>query len=161
LTSHVVHPFLRFFPLTPRVHLPFCGRPSAGRMFPYPSRFRWFFHGPADHLLMALARRPAVLEHPLVKARAAQMRRYLGLRVVAAALLYVGILATSLGWLARYLPGLTQEGLDRLTETAATLGALTSVVSLAYLLLTRLVLQCQMDILGHFMIGMPEGESSA
>ncbi|HET6398902.1 MAG TPA: hypothetical protein VFH47_05050, partial [Candidatus Thermoplasmatota archaeon] len=83
-----------------------------------------------------------------------QMRRYLLLRVIVTTLLYAGLLGTLVSALTQLAPATSQ--LARAFDGfAAIAGALTGLLTLTYLALSRLVTQCQMDIIGHFMLGMP------
>ena len=107
---------------------------------------RWFVFGRYAHLAQALRDRPE-LGDPTLKNRVASLRAWNSVRFVVSIPLAAGVVATIGGAVANVLPGgLAEEAVDDLLALSA---SVTGVFTLAYLFLTRLLGQLEIDILAR------------
>lgn len=115
-------------------------------MYPYRNRFRWFMFGRYSHLARSLRDRPELADLTLKK-RLASLRLWNSVRFVVSIPLAAGVAATVGGAVAKVLPGgLAQEAVDDLLTLST---GVTGVFTLAYLFLTRLLGQLEIDILAR------------
>jgi hypothetical protein len=82
----------------------------------------------------------------LLHERAASLRRWDRVRTGALVLLYLGFAGTVVGLAANFVPGLSQAT-PVVTAAVRVAGALTGLLTLVYLFLTRLLSQLEADIL--------------
>lgn len=116
-----------------------------GDVYPYETRFEWLLHSRYGHLLRALELNPHGRDN-LLNERATALRRWDRVRAAVLVLLYLGAAGTAVAYAANFLPALG-EALPLLRAATRVAGALTGLLTLAYLLLTRLLSQLEMDIL--------------
>lgn len=113
-------------------------------MYPFDSRWRWLLAGRHSHLLAALAMSPT--GDSFVVERIAQLRKYNTAHLVVGGLLFFGLVGSGLTYVASLLPAL--GGIWAVARDAAALvGALTGVLTLAYLFIARLLSQVEADLL--------------
>lgn len=114
-------------------------------MYPYKNRYRWLAAGRYGHLLQAL-KGHSLRGKSVLAARLKAMRLWNRVRFVVLLLLSIGLVATAGAWIARYLPD-AQATLDAINSFTAVVGAASGLLTLAFLFLTRLLDQIEMDIL--------------
>lgn len=114
-------------------------------MYPYPDRYRWLAAGRYAHLVEAL-KGHGLRGKPVLAARLKALRAWNRVRFVVLLLLSIGLIATTGAWIARYLPD-SQHTLDAINSFTAASGAASGLLTLAFLFLTRLLDQIEMDIL--------------
>ncbi len=122
-------------------------------VYPYPNRYRWLAAGRYAHLLQALKGR-GVRGRPILAARLKALRLWTRVRFVVLLLLSISLAATAGAWIARYLPSV-QDTLDAINSFTALVGAASGLLTLAFLFLTRLLDQIEIDIL-LILIGQAE-----
>jgi hypothetical protein len=119
-------------------------------MYPYPDRVRWILFGRYSHLVKAIRNSPN--DDVDLLARAAGLARWNLIRFIVSIPLALGVLAAVLGALARFIPGGLDD--DVVTTLLGAATALTGVLTLAYLFLTRLLGQLEIDALALLTIRM-------
>lgn len=113
-------------------------------MYPYRNRTRWFLFGRYSHLLRACRDRRRALQDSTLEARLNSMRTWNTIRFAVSLLLTGGLVATVISAYANLIPGPASAVLVGFVTIST---ALTSVLTLAYLFLTRLLGQLEIDIL--------------
>ncbi|MFA5944594.1 MAG: hypothetical protein WC876_09030, partial [Candidatus Thermoplasmatota archaeon] len=114
-------------------------------MYPYRNRLRWFLFGRYSHLARAIRDRRAGLQDTILDSRISSLRVWNSIRFAVSLVLSIGVLATALAAIARALPGGTDDGVVVGVVTFAS--ALTGLLTVAYLFLTRLLGQIEIEIL--------------
>jgi hypothetical protein len=114
-------------------------------VYPYESRLAWLLHSRYGHILQALELTPPGRDS-LLHERAGSLRRWDRVRTGTMLLLYVGFAGTAVGLAANFVPGL-DTATPWITAIVRISGALTGLLTLAYLFLTRLLSQLEADIL--------------
>lgn len=101
------------------------------------------------HLVRAIEKAAPMKEDAVLAARVQSMRVWNRVRSTVIFVLSIGLAAAVAAWLARYLPQFDPavDALDALNDLAATASALSGILTIAYLLLTRLLGQLEADIL--------------
>ncbi|HLF17208.1 MAG TPA: hypothetical protein VI796_07265 [Candidatus Thermoplasmatota archaeon] len=113
------------------------------------ARWRWLRSGRHLHLLKAVERKPELFDGEagwVLRRRVHSLRRWGRLRTVVLVLLYIGLLATVTGWVFRVLPRSEPVG-GLVDDVTALASALTGLLTLVALFLTRLLGQLEMDAL--------------
>lgn len=113
-------------------------------MYPYRNRTRWFLFGRYSHLMRACRDRRRVLQDTVLEARLTSMRTWNTIRFAVSLLLTGGLVATAISAYANLIPGAASAVLVGFVALSTTL---TGVLTLAYLFLTRLLGQLEIDIL--------------
>jgi hypothetical protein len=114
-------------------------------VYPYESRLKWLLSSRYNHILRALELAPHGRDS-LLHERAASLHRWDRVRTVATVLLSVGFAGTAVAIARNLLPGLTTAA-PLLTAVTKIFGALTGLLTLVYLFLTRLLSQIEADML--------------
>ena len=117
-------------------------------MYPYRNRFRWFVFGRYSHLARAL--RDHQRDDPVLLHRIRNLRTWNTARFVISFPLSIGVVATLASAIATQLPGQAGGGLANTVEINT---ALTSILTVLYLFLTRLLGQLEIDILTILTLG--------
>lgn len=114
-------------------------------MYPFPTRARWLIAGRYSHFVQALGQEKDVHD-PTLAARLREMALWNKVRAVVLVLLSLGIAATLATAVANFLPAFNDAAalVDRLTAAAS---AVSSALTLVYIVLTRLLGQIEADIL--------------
>lgn len=115
-------------------------------MYPYESRLKWILSSRYNHLLHALALNPHPGHDSLVAERAASLRRWDRTRTGVMVLLYLGFAGAAVAYAGNFVPVLT-EATPLLRTIVGLVGALTGILTVAYLFLTRLLSQIEADLL--------------
>lgn len=118
-------------------------------MYPFAGRLQWLFASRYKHLVAAC--RQATTADSLVTERLASLERWGKMRAVVAGFLYLGLAAAVGSYLGQYVPGLEELAVP-LEQAAAITGAFTGLFTLAFLALTRLLSQLEIDILTLFIL---------
>lgn len=113
-------------------------------MYPYRNRTRWFLFGRYSHLMRACRDRRGALQDTVLDARLASMRVWNTLRFAVSILLTGGVVSTIISAYANLLPGAASTVVVGFVAIST---ALTGALTLAYLFLTRLLGQLEIDIL--------------
>jgi hypothetical protein len=113
-------------------------------MYPYESRLKWLLSSRYNHVRQALELTPHAHDN-ILDERAASLRHWDRVRTGVTILLYAGFAGTGIAIARNLLPGLSTATplLLALTKVA---GALTGLLTLAYLFVTRLLNQIEADI---------------
>lgn len=120
-------------------------------MYPYRSRARWFLAGRYAHLVQAVHSSPYVAQDPELDHRVHALRTWNTVRFAVSILLGLGAAATVASAVAQLLPGGLDDSLVRRLVAAST--ALTGALTVAYVVLTRLLAQLEIDILALVTVG--------
>ena len=123
-------------------------------MYPYRNRMRWIVAGRYAHLLKALDRRRN-LQDSVLEARLEAMRVWGRVRMVVIILLSIGLLATTVAWIARFMPAF-EAAVEAIVRIATTASYLSGALTLTYLFLTRLLGQLEADILALLALDLSE-----
>lgn len=115
-------------------------------MYPYQSKLQWFAASRYGHLIRALGRRQFGAVDQVLTARLRALRVWNQARFLILVFLSIGLASTVGAWIARYLPDF-QSALDAVNQFATLSGTISGVLTLAYLFLTRLLGQLEIDIL--------------
>ncbi|MCA1818965.1 MAG: hypothetical protein LC620_02750 [Halobacteriales archaeon] len=113
-------------------------------MYPFESRLQWLLHSSYGHLLHDLELNPHGRDS-LLQERAASLRRWDRARTGVMVLLYLGVLGAAVAYASDFVPGLG-EATPLVSAFIRLVGALTGLLTLAYLFLTRLLDQLEADI---------------
>lgn len=120
-------------------------RPRPPGVYPYRNRLRWFMFGRYAHLVRAARDRRRGVQDTVLDQRLASLRAWNSVRFVVSVPLTAGLVATVGGALANLLPGgLAQEVVDDILALST---SVTGIFTLAYLFLSRLLGQLEIDIL--------------
>jgi len=115
-------------------------------VYPYESRWKWLVSSRYNHILTALRMAPSERRDSLLESRAEAMGRWDRVRATVMVLLYAGVFGTAIGYAGNFVPAI-KEALPFLAPIVRILGALTGLLTLLYLLVTRLLSQIEADIL--------------
>ncbi|MHB1262150.1 MAG: hypothetical protein ACYC2H_10610 [Thermoplasmatota archaeon] len=113
-------------------------------MYPYRNRTRWFLFGRYSHLMRACRDRRRALQDTVLDGRLASLRTWNTVRFAVSLLLTGGLVATAVSAYANMLPGAASTVLVGFITIST---ALTGGLTVAYLFLTRLLGQLEIDIL--------------
>jgi hypothetical protein len=114
-------------------------------VYPYRSRSHWILSGRYAHLAKAVHQRRTALQDSVLEQRVLALEGWNTVRFAISVLLSIGIVAAALSSIAHAVPGGLDDGLIR--AIVATSTYLTGGLTLAYLFLTRLLGQLEIDIL--------------
>ncbi|HUR61253.1 MAG TPA: hypothetical protein VM286_02675 [Candidatus Thermoplasmatota archaeon] len=115
-------------------------------MYPYESRLRWILSSRYNHILQALELKPHPRHDSLVSERARSLRKWDRVRTGVSVLLYIGFAAAAIAYAGNFVPFLA-EAAPYLRTLVGAASALTGLMTLAYLFLSRLLSQIEADIL--------------
>ena len=115
------------------------------RVYPYRDRTNWLLHGRYAHLVRALDDRRRV-QDSILEGRVEALRFWGAVRATVIVLLSIGVAAAAAAWTARYLPSF-DPAIDVVNRVSALASAASGVLTVVYLLLTRLLNQLEIDIL--------------
>lgn len=113
-------------------------------MYPFETRLQWLFHSSHMHLLRALELTPHRRDS-LLQERTASLRRWNRARFVVLVFLYLGAAGTAVAYAGNFIPALA-EAAPLVSAIARIAGALTGLLTLLYLFLSRLLDQIVTDI---------------
>jgi hypothetical protein len=113
-------------------------------VYPFETRLQWLYNSSYSHLLHALELNPHGRDS-LLQERAASLRRWDRVRTGVMVLLYLGVLGAVVAYLGNFIPGL-DEATPLVSALIRLVGALTGLLTLVYLFLTRLLDQLETDI---------------
>ncbi len=114
-------------------------------MYPYRNRTRWIMASRYGHLVHALDKRRRFMQDSLLDSRIKSMRWWNRVRFVVSLILSIGLIATGAAALARLLPG-SASTIAAVQTIFALSGAAAGLMTLAYIFLTRLLSQLEVDI---------------
>jgi hypothetical protein len=124
--------------------------PHLPAVYPYRTRTRWLLAGRYAHLAMAVNSRRAGLQDSVLERRVQALERWNAVRAVLLVLLSLGVVAAILSSAARALPGGIAD--DVIGGLLAASAALAGVLTLATVLVTRLLGQLEIDILALLLL---------
>ena len=114
-------------------------------MYPYRTRMQWFLAGRYAHLVQAANRRSRIVQDSTLEVRVANLKFWNLVRFIVSIPLGLTLMATVASTIARIVPGgLAEELVSRLLAYSSLFAGL---FTLAYLFLTRLLSQIEIDIL--------------
>jgi hypothetical protein len=114
-------------------------------MYPYRNRWRWFAFGRYSHLVRAVHDRRRVVQDTTLERRVSSLHAWNSVRFAVSVFLAAGVSAALLSAVAKAIPGGLDDQVVGNITTFST--ALSSILGLAYLFLTRLLGQLEIDIL--------------
>jgi hypothetical protein len=113
--------------------------------YPYRNRFRWFLFGRYSHLARAARDHPRFAKDGTLAHRIHSLRTWNSVRFFVSLPLTLGLMATVASAVAKYVPGGAAENV--VDDVLAYSTTLTGVFTLAFLLISRLLGQLEIDIL--------------
>lgn len=132
-------------------------------MRPYRNRLQWNLKARPFHLIDGLE--PAVERlssraRRLFRARSADLRRTMKVRLVVLILLYIGVIASAVAWVTQVVPAF-QVFLDVLKPLSRVLSGLSIVFLGAMILLQRRVAQLEADLVAICIVNHVHPEKTA
>jgi hypothetical protein len=106
---------------------------------------RWFLFGRYSHLVRAVRDHRLELQDTILDHRITMLRAWIPVRLAVSVLLSLGAVATALSALAKAIPGGLADHF--IVASIAFSSALTLFLTVAYLFLTRLLGQLEIDVL--------------
>lgn len=119
-------------------------------MYPYQDAWRWHLFGRYSHFVRALQSRPDLLKDPVVQQRVKGLRTWNSVRFLVSVPLALGVVATAASAVAAFVPG--NQLKDAVGSLLAIITATTGVLTLAYIVLSRLLGQIEIDLLSRLAI---------
>ncbi len=132
-------------------------------MFPFESRWRWLFSTGYLHLVEAIREHMESFEEPfdeILRDRAKKTERALRVRAGVMVLLNLGLIATTIAWVSRFVPILGD--VETVASTlAASLTGLSLLMTALYLVISRYLGQLQADMISSMALGTSIGAQLA